>query len=227
MKKDFSPVARETHETSIGETSQASPSKQTEGVQVALYLRVSTDEQTTQNQMIQLQDFCRYRGWSIDPAYTYCDEGVSGRKANRPALDRMMGDIRAGKIQRVICWKLDRLGRSIKNLATILEEFRKYDVQFTTSTEQIDTKSAAGELFYNMLGSFAQFESSLISERTRSGMHRVAKEGKKFGQPLRPVDMPALKKLHGKGYSARRISRTLDVPLNRVLSRISGLQARV
>lgn len=147
---------------------------------VALYLRVSTKDQTTMNQEIDLKKFCELKGFEIYEIYK--DEGISGAKTTRPELDRMLQDMRQRRFDAIVVWKLDRLGRSIQHLLQVLDEMRNKDVKFISTTEGFDTSTPQGELFFSIAGAFAQFERALITERIRAGMERAKSQGKKLGR---------------------------------------------
>jgi DNA invertase Pin-like site-specific DNA recombinase len=110
---------------------------------VALYARVSTTDQTTENQMIELRRFAEARGWN---AIEYVDTGVSGSKESRPALTKLLQDAKRRRLDVVICWRLDRLGRNLKHLITLLDELQALGVGFVSLAEGIDATTPAGKL---------------------------------------------------------------------------------
>jgi DNA invertase Pin-like site-specific DNA recombinase len=117
---------------------------------VALYARVSTDDQCVGLQVDELQAEAARRGWNV--AGTYIDEGVSGSRERRPALDRLLGDVRAGKVGLVAVWKLDRLGRSMQHLITLLDTLKRHEVDFVSLKDSgIDTTTATGTLMLQIL----------------------------------------------------------------------------
>lgn len=146
---------------------------------VALYARVSTSEQTTENQLLELRRYVEARGWS---AVEYVDEGVSGAKDRRPALDRLMADVRRHKVDAVVCWRLDRLGRNLRHLVLLLDEWQSRGVAFVTLGEGIDTSTAAGRLVAGVLGSIAEFERARVQERIHAGLRRARAQGKQLGR---------------------------------------------
>lgn len=155
-------------------------------MKVALYIRNSTNEerQNPQTQINPLIDKCKKEGWD----YTIFQEFASGAKESRPELDKMMQGIREGKYEAVIVWRLDRLGRSLKHLLQMIEEFKKKEVAFISLMEGFDTSTAQGELFFHIAGSFAQFERRLIQERINAGLDRARSENKKLGRPAGSKD---------------------------------------
>ena len=140
-------------------------------MKVAIYVRVSTSEQTVANQRQALCEYCDRRGWQI--VREYSDEGISGAKSDRPELNRLMQDADKGKFAAVCVWKFDRFGRSTQHLLKSLEVFKGLGIEFVSVSEAIDTSSAAGKMLFTMLAAFAEFERGLIIERTHAGLRRA------------------------------------------------------
>jgi DNA invertase Pin-like site-specific DNA recombinase len=153
-------------------------------VKAALYCRVSTFEQTTENQRLELTRYCEARGWT---ATEYLDAGVSGSKESRPALDRLLIDARRRRFDTLIVWKLDRLGRNLRHLILLLDELAALGVAFVSLNEGIDTTTPAGRLQLHILGAIAEFERERIRERVKLGMARARAQGKPVGRPRRAV----------------------------------------
>lgn len=149
-------------------------------MKAALYVRVSTEDQTVDNQTIILKEYCIRN--NIDVYNVYAEEGVSGTKVSRPALNNMLFDMRAGLFDTIIIWKLDRLGRSLQHLLQILEELNRREIGLVITTMNIDTKSSVGKLFFSVSGAFAEFERELISERVKAGLARAKSQGAKIGK---------------------------------------------
>lgn len=171
-------------------------------MKVALYIRNSTNEerQNPQTQIKPLTERCNREGWS----YKVFQEFASGAKESRPELDRMMIAIRNKEFDSVMVWRLDRLGRSLKHLLQLIEEFKKKKVAFISLTEGFDTSTPQGELFFNIAGSFAQFERRLIQERINAGLERAKAEGKTFGRPKGSKDKKRRRK---SGYYMRYMKK--------------------
>jgi len=150
-------------------------------MKVALYVRNSINEerQNPQTQINPLVLKCEREGWT----YEIFQEFASGSKESRPELDKMLKRIRDKGFNAVLVWRLDRLGRSLKHLLQLIEEFRKKGVAFISLTEGFDTSTPQGELFFHIAGAFAQFERRLIQERINAGLDRARVEGKKLGRP--------------------------------------------
>ena len=145
----------------------------------AIYVRVSTDEQNPEIQVKELETYVFNKTSGLYK--TYIDK-VSGTKDSRPALNEMMFDMRKGLFNAIVIYKLDRLGRSLKHLLTVCEELHNKNVTLIVTSQNIDTSTASGKLLFNILGSVAEFERELISERTKLGQkknrHLVGKRGK-------------------------------------------------
>jgi DNA invertase Pin-like site-specific DNA recombinase len=160
-------------------------------MRAAIYLRTSTVEQTTENQAIELRKYVETRGWSTLDEYK--DHGVSGAKDRRPALDRLVADARRRRFDVLVCWRLDRLGRSLRHLILLIDELAAVGVAFVSLNEGIDTGTPAGRLQLHILGAIAQFERDRIRERVLAGLARARAQGKAIGRPRsRPalIDVP-------------------------------------
>lgn len=147
---------------------------------VAVYARVSTQDQTAENQLLELRHYVEARGWT---ATEYVDAGVSGAKDRRPALDQLTVDVRRHKVNAVVCWRLDRLGRNLRHLVLLLDEWQNRGIAFVTLGEGIDTTTAAGRLVAGVLASIAEFERARIQERVRAGLARARSHGTRLGRP--------------------------------------------
>ena len=148
----------------------------------AIYTRVSTEEQNPEIQVNELKTFSSQQ--NINIYKTYVDK-VSGSKDSRPALNEMMFDMRKGYFDTIVIYKLDRLGRSLKHLIVILEELKLKGITLKVSSQGIDTSNATGMLLFNILGSVAEFERELISERTKLGQKNAKNIGKR-GKDKKP-----------------------------------------
>jgi DNA invertase Pin-like site-specific DNA recombinase len=149
----------------------------------ALYLRVSTDGQTVDNQRLVLEAVCEQRGWQV--VQTYSDNGVSGAKgrAQRPGLDAMLKDASRGRFDVVMAWALDRLGRSLLDLLDTLGELEAAGVALILHQQAIDTTTPAGRMFFQVTGAFAEFERAMIRSRVRAGLERAKARGVCLGRP--------------------------------------------
>ena len=155
-------------------------------LRAALYARVSTDTQTTDNQILELRDHASRQGWTV--AGEYIDQGVSGSKETRPALDRLMADARRRNFDAVLVWRLDRFGRSLRHVVTAIDELQARGVVFISLNEGIDLSTPAGRLQLHILSALAQFERDRIRERIHAGLHRARVQGRRLGR--RPAIHP-------------------------------------
>src|SRR3989338_2642954 len=145
-------------------------------MKVAIYARVSSLDQTTQTQLLPLRDYCQRMKYKVQDEYV--DDGFSGKDINRPAFERLLADMRAGKFESVVCYKLDRIGRSMKHLLNLFEEFQNKNIGFISLSQNIDTNTPEGRMFLKMLMVLAEYERELIVARTLEGLSRAKKEGK-------------------------------------------------
>jgi DNA invertase Pin-like site-specific DNA recombinase len=157
-------------------------------VRAAVYARVSTADQTAENQLLQLRAYVQARGWS---AVEYVD-CISGTKDRRPELDRLVVDAKRRKVDTLVVWKLDRLGRSLKHLVMLLDELQSLGVGFVSLGESIDTSTPAGRLQLHLLAAVAQFERERIVERVRAGLERARTQGKRLGRPRASLPLERL-----------------------------------
>jgi DNA invertase Pin-like site-specific DNA recombinase len=177
----------------------------------ALYMRVSTKNhgQTTETQACALRDYAGHRGFEI--VQEYRDEGISGSKDSRPALDRLMKDAKARKFDVVVVARFDRFARSVSHLLRALEEFNHVGVDFVSLSESIDTSTPMGKMIFTVLGAVAELERNLIKERVNMGISRARKEGKRIGRPRVGVDARQVAGLRARGRSWNQIARELGI----------------
>ena len=172
----------------------------------AIYARVSTSEQTCDNQLIELRRYVEARGWT---GTEFVDSGVSGAKDRRPALDALLRDAKRRRFDVVVCWRLDRLGRNLKHLVTLLEDVNAVGIAFVSLGEGIDCTTAAGRLQLHVLAALAEFERARIAERVRAGLARVRASGKRLGRPA--TDVATTDLLRTAHLSVRDAAGTLGV----------------
>ena len=182
-------------------------------MRVALYLRVSTSAQTVENQERELAAVAAAHGWEV--VETYRDEGISGAKGRdrRPGFDRLWKDAARRKFDVVAAWSVDRLGRSLADVATFMVDLKGYGVGLYLHAQAVDTTTPGGKALLQMAGVFAEFEREMIRERVLAGQARARASGVRFGRPTIPADKAAaivadlkagvgvvkLAKLHGVG----------------------------
>jgi DNA invertase Pin-like site-specific DNA recombinase len=153
-------------------------------MRAAVYARVSTFDQEPENQLRELRRYTEARGWQ---ATEFVDRGVSGARESRPALDELVKAARRRRLDTLVVWRLDRLGRNLRHLIMLLDEFTALGVGFVSLGEGIDTSTPAGRLQLHILGAIAEFERARIAERVRLGVARARAHGKRLGRPRRRV----------------------------------------
>jgi DNA invertase Pin-like site-specific DNA recombinase len=149
----------------------------------AIYVRVSTDHQTVENQLAALRQVAERRGWNVVEVYS--DAGISGAKGRkeRPGLDRLLNDASKRRFDIVMSWAIDRMGRSLIDLLGTIEHLHGCGVDLYLDQQNIDTSTPMGRLVFQVTGAFAEFERSMIRQRINAGLSRALKEGKKLGRP--------------------------------------------
>lgn len=148
-----------------------------------LYLRVSTDQQTTENQRRELEVVAGHRGWEVVEVYE--DAGISGGggRDKRPAFDRLLKDATRGRFEVVMAWSVDRLGRSLQDLVGFLTELQQAGRDLYLHQQAIDTSTPSGKAMFQMCGVFAEFERGMIRERINAGLARARDRGVRLGRP--------------------------------------------
>lgn len=174
---------------------------------IAIYIRVSTSDQSTEMQRRDLEAYAKARGWH---QFTVYEDKATGGTLNRPDLQKMLEDVRQRRIDLVLIWKLDRLFRSLIDLVNTLRFLSEYGVGFLSLKDNVDMASSTGRLLVHLLGAFAQFEKDLIAERVRAGLRNAKAKGKRLGRPKKRDDAKILA-LREKGLSIRQISRELCI----------------
>jgi DNA invertase Pin-like site-specific DNA recombinase len=184
----------------------------TEKKLIALYARVSTDKQAVDMQTSELKDFIKRRDWKIYKAYI--DQGYSGKNTKRPAFNEMMDHARDRRFDILMVWKLDRLGRSLKDLINILDELASFGVDFISYKDRhMDTTTPTGKLVFNVVASVAEFERDLISERVKAGLANAVRKGKTLGakRKLTPLLFQRGLEMKAQGMSNRQIAKKLNI----------------
>lgn len=192
---------------------------------VAIYLRVSTVEQTVENQRRELMAVAERSGWQV--VHVFEDAGVSGSKGrdHRPALAAMMKAVNRREIDIVAAWSVDRLGRSLIDLIEVLKDLHAKSVDLFLHQQGLDTSTSSGKAMFQMLGVFAEFERAVIRERVIAGLSRARAAGTKLGR--KPIDdgkEANIRSLLAEGQGVRRIARSLHVGVGTVL-RVRDRQA--
>ena len=178
----------------------------------AIYVRVSTDKQTVENQIRELRQIAARRGWQI--VEEYHDAGISGAKGRdqRPGLDRMLKDAGRRRFDVVMAWAIDRLGRSLIDLLGTVQHLEACGVDLYLDQQSIDTTTPAGKLMFQMTGAFAEFERSMIRQRVKAGLRRAVEQGKQLGRPrIAPeLEQRILTQLQ-KGKGILKVARELGI----------------
>lgn len=175
---------------------------------VAFYLRVSTGEQTTENQRRELDAVAERAGWTVVEVYE--DAGISGAKGRdkRPAFDKLLKDATRRRFDLIAAWSVDRLGRSLPHLVHFLEEIHKLGVDLYLHKQGLDTTTPAGKAMFQMLGVFAEFERAMIQERVKAGLARARANGTTLGRPrLAPEIEVAIRASLGAGTGIVKTAR--------------------
>lgn len=185
---------------------------------VAIYARVSTDKQTCENQLIELRVVAERMGYII--VQEFIDEGISGTKANRPALDAMMKMATQRRFDMVMCWSLDRLGRSLTNLLQLLNELESRKIDLFFHQQAINTATPMGKMMFSILGALGAYERELIRERVIAGLQTAKSRGVKLGRPSKMNDgmRQAVVLLREKGMGIKQIAKQLQIGIGTVYS---------
>jgi DNA invertase Pin-like site-specific DNA recombinase len=189
----------------------------------AVYARVSTHDQTSENQLLALRAFAAARGWTVTE---FVDQGQSGAKEKRPQLDALLAAVRARKVDVVACVKLDRLARSVHHLVAMVREFEALGVDLVALDQAIDTTTPSGRLLFRVLASVAEFERDLIRDRVHASLRRARAQGTKLGRPRVAVDLGRAVAMRGEGKSMRAIGRALGVSAMAVNRALADLRTR-
>jgi DNA invertase Pin-like site-specific DNA recombinase len=190
-------------------------------MKVAIYGRVSTQEQNTDNQVIELEQYCIARGYAVYKVYT--DEGISGSKESRPAFDQMLKDAHKRQFDVVLVWKLDRLSRSLKHLLNTLDTLNSLNISFISFSDNFDTTTPQGRLMFQLVGAFAEFERSLIKERVKLGLKRAKSKGIQLGRPKLDVNKYQILQLRKQGQNIRAISQAFGISIGSVHKTITQI----
>jgi len=193
---------------------------------IAVYLRVSTLKQETSNQRRELEAVAKRSGWKIVKVYE--DAGISGAKGRdgRPGLDALLKALNAKEFDMVATWSVDRLGRSLTDLLSILQCLRDKRVDLFLHQQGLDTSTTAGKAMFQMLGVFAEFERGIIKERVNAGLARAREKGVKLGRPrIDPKIEKRITQLRKKGFGILKIGRELGIGTSTV-QRVVGAVGR-
>jgi DNA invertase Pin-like site-specific DNA recombinase len=178
----------------------------------SFYVRVSTDAQTVENQIHELQKVAERRGWDVVEVYK--DAGISGAKGRngRPGLDSLLNDATRRKFDVVMAWAIDRLGRSLSDLLDTIQHLEAYCVDLYLDQQAIDTTTPMGKLIFQVTGAFAEFERTMIRQRIKAGLKRTVAQGVKLGRPK--IDSTTERKVRkqlAKGVGILKVAKSLRI----------------
>ncbi len=176
---------------------------------VGIYCRVSTQDQSTDSQLLDLRRYAADRGWEV--YREFCDNGVSGSVDNRPALNALMDDAKKRRFDSVLVWRFDRFARSTTHLLLALDQFRNLGIDFVSYQENIDTSSPLGAAIFTIISAVAQLERDIIRERVKAGLRRAKAQGKQLGRPRVIVDAGRIAALRAEGWSWSMITTELHI----------------
>jgi len=181
-------------------------------MKVAIYVRVSTQHQTTENQLVELHEVCDRNDWEIVEEY---NETISGTKGinERTELNRLLIDAGRKKFDKVVVWSVDRVGRSMKHLVTVLSQLKDLGCDIYSYKQAIDTSTTMGSSFFHMVGIFAELENNMRAERQRIGIKRALENGAKFGRKtkLDKATISTISDMRKQGQSIRKIAKQVNL----------------
>ena len=189
-----------------------------------LYLRVSKQEQTIENQRIELERVAKAKGWKV--IATFKDEGVSGAfgREVRAQYDLMLKQGVQAKFDVVLAWDVSRLSRSLVDLVTTLDELHACGIDLYLHQQAIDTTTPAGKAMFQMCGVFAEFERGILSERVKAGLNRAKEEGKTLGRPVKFANIKKIVEDRGRGKTIRQIANEQRLSVGKVHKLLNGEQ---
>ena len=189
----------------------------------AIYVRVSTDRQTVENQLAALRQVAERRGWQVVEVYS--DAGISGAKGrkDRPGLDRLLNVANRRRFDIVMAWAIDRMGRSLIDLLGTIEHLHACGVDLYLDQQNIDTSTPMGRLVFQVTGAFAEFERSMIRERVNAGLARAVQKGIKLGRPRIARELEErIQGLRRGGMGMVKIGRELGIGTSAVQRVLAG-----
>ncbi|MFQ5929417.1 MAG: recombinase family protein [Candidatus Methylomirabilales bacterium] len=185
------------------------------GFPVGLYARVSTNQQDPEVQLRELRTLAAARGWTVTREYV--DSGISGASNSRPELSRLLADAHKGCFSGILVWRLDRLGRSLRHLVTVVEDLLARGIDVISATEpHMDSTTPTGRLLRNIFASVAEYEREMIRERVVAGLRKAKASGKHVGRPRKVLNRFRIDRLREEGLTWRAIAERMDLPRSTV-----------
>lgn len=191
----------------------------------AIYLRVSTEDQSTDMQLVDLSLLAKLKGLEVHEVYK--DHGLSGTNTKRPALQKLRLDLKSNEFNHVLVWKFDRISRSLSDLITIIKEFELHKVSLLSHKDNIDFSTPQGRLMLHMVGAFAEFEASMIRQRVQAGINYAKLHGTRSGKPfgrLRTRNDAEIQNLKNLGKNQSEIAFCLGIDKSTVSRALKGYQ---
>lgn len=186
-----------------------------------LYARVSTNDQNCDTQLLDLRQLAGQRGFEI--VETYLDHGISGTRARRPGLDKLMADASRHRFDVVLVWAADRLARSVRHFLETLDELNRLQIEFVSFRENLDTGGPLGRAVIVIVSAVAQLERDLIIERVKAGMRRARLEGRHLGRKPLELDRLAILRDRDRGLSLGELAKTYRVSRTTIRRILSGV----
>ena len=197
---------------------------------VALYVRVSTSSQHTENQIWELKEICSRNRWNIVEIYDETASGVLGANhKNRTELKRLLDDAGRKKFDKVVVWSVDRIGRSMKHLVNVLSQLKDIGCDIYSYKQAIDTSTTMGSSFFHMVGIFAELENNMRAERQKIGIRRALENGAKFGRKTKLTDdkLREITRLRETGLSYNKISKEVGLGHATVYKAVNSTQSEM
>lgn len=184
---------------------------------VGIYLRVSTKDQTTENQLRELRQVAERAGWDLVRVFE--DAGISGAKGRdqRPSYDALLKAVARREVDLVAAWSVDRLGRSMQDLVAFLEDLKGHGADLYLHQQALDTTTPSGRALFGMMAVFAEFERAMIQDRVNAGLARARAQGKRLGRPTLGSETEArVRALRATGMGVVKVAKTLGIGVSAV-----------
>lgn len=192
-------------------------------MQVVIYARISSTTQNVANQREILMDYCRIRGFEVGRIF---EDTATGAHTARPGFQDLITYLHGGYAEAVVVYKLDRLGRSLRDLLAIADDLKQRNIGFISVSDSIDTTTANGRLFFHLMASLSEYERDLIRERCSAGKIHAIANGVKFGRPRIPIDINRVNEMILAGIPKTTIAKKLKISYRALTSRISEHRAK-